>query len=153
MDDLVAVGPRIPAMSPEAIGRVCKLEAAARALPQVRIATHHVIHGGMYARTVCVPANVVITGVLVKVPTLLIVDGDAVVYLGEEAARLIGRNVLPASPGRKQVFVALSDTHITMMFPTRARTVEEAEREFTDEIELLASRRDPETNHITITEQ
>lgn len=151
MHDLAPRQARIPAMSDAAIGNVRRLERLARELPQVRIVTQHVIHGGMYARTVCVPASVMITGALVKLPTLLIVDGDAVVYLDGESARLTGRCVLPASAGRKQAFVALADTHITMLFPTAARSVEQAEREFTDEVDLLASRLDPETNHVIIT--
>lgn len=151
MHDLAPRQARIPAMSDEAIGNVRRLESLARELPQVRIVTRHVIHGGMYARTVCVPANVMITGALVKLPTLLIVDGDAVVHLDGESARLTGHCVLPASAGRKQAFVALADTHITMLFPTAARSVAQAEREFTDEVDLLASRLDPETNHVIIT--
>lgn len=141
MHDLVT-RPSIPAMTPAAIDRVRLLEGERAALPQVPIRTEHLLHAGMYARTVYVPAGVLITGVLIKVATVLIVEGDALIYLGhEKPLEVAGYNVLPASAGRKQAFVARSDMRLTMIFPTTAATVEEAEREFTDEVDLLASRR------------
>lgn len=151
MADLVAADLRIPAMSPQAVATVRELESLAQALPQARIVTHHLIHGGLYARTILVPAGVMITGALVKIATVLVVDGDAVVYLDGDHARLTGHHVLPASAGRKQAFLALADTHMTMLFPTAAKTVADAEAQFTDELDLLVSRLDPETNHVTIT--
>jgi hypothetical protein len=147
--DLV-VAPRIPPTSPAALAEVRALEANLFALPQVAIETHHVLHGGMYARTIVIPANVVLTGALIRVATLLVVDGDVLVHTDGEPMRLTGRQILPASAGRKQAFVALGETHLTMLFPTRATTVEEAEDEFTDEADALISR-GAGANHVTIT--
>ncbi len=139
-------------MSPAAIDKVRQLEGLASAQPQVALTTEHVIHGGMYSRTICIPAGTMITGALVKVATLLIVDGDALAYIGDdEPMRLQGYTVLPASAGRKQAFVAIEATHLTMLFPTEAKTVEEAESQFTDEVEILLSRRDADSNSIVIT--
>lgn len=152
MADLAVVTPRIPAMTPAAIDKVRQLEGVASQRPQVTIMTEHAIHGGMYARTIRLPAGVMITGALVKLATLLIVQGDAMAYIGDdEPLRLHGYTVLPASAGRKQAFVAIGDTNMTMVFPTAARTVDEAERKFTDEIDILMSRRDPASNATTIT--
>jgi len=142
MADLTIARPVIPVMSEEAIGKVRQLESIATTLPQVPIRTDHVLHAGIYARTVMVPAGVMITGVLIKVATLLIVQGDALVYAGGEPIRLSGYNVVPATAARKQAFIAQSDVYLTMIFPTDARDVDEAERQFTDEIELLASRKE-----------
>lgn len=150
MHELVA-RPSIPAMTPAAIDRVRLLEGERAALPQVPIRTAHLLHGGMYARTILVPAGVLITGTLIKVATVLIVKGDALIYVGDDRPlQVAGYAVLPASAGRKQAFVALGVVHLTMIFPTRAATVEEAEREFTDETDLLASRRDG-LNDIVVT--
>jgi len=91
---------------------------------------------------VMVPAGVLITGVLIKIATLLIVQGDALVYIGGEPTRLNGYNVVPAAAGRKQAFIAESDVYLTMIFPTDALDVDEAERQFTDEVELLVSRKE-----------
>lgn len=152
MTDLVITTPRIPAMTPAAIDKVRQLESLASAQTQVPIVTEHLIHGGMYARTICIPAGTMITGALVKLATLLIVQGDAVAYIGDdEPMRLQGYAVLPASAGRKQAFVAIEATHLTMVLPTQAKTVEEIEAEWTDEAALLISRRDADTNRITIT--
>lgn len=150
MHDLVT-RPSIPAMSPAAIDRVRLLEGQRAALPQVPIRTAHLLHGGMYARTVYVPAGVLITGTQIKVATVLIVEGEVLIYVGgEKPLPVAGYNVLPASAGRKQAFVAQSDMRLTMIFPTKAATVEEAEREFTDEYDLLASHRDG-LNDIVVT--
>ena len=131
----------IPAMNADAIDKVRQIETAVAKAPQVKIDTHHIIHGGMYVRTIRIPAGVMITGVLIKVPTILVVKGDAVVYTGSSTKELHGYSILSAEAGRKQAFVALTDVHLSMMFPTQAQTAEAAEREFTDETELLVSRR------------
>lgn len=142
----------IPAMSPQAIANVTALERLALELPQVPIHTTHVLHAGLYSRTIKIPAGVVLTGALIKIPTMVIVSGDAIVSSGgAEGLRVTGTMALPASAGRKQVFAAYHDTTVTMIFPTKAKTIEEAEAEFTDEAELLFSRRDPELNTIIIT--
>jgi hypothetical protein len=151
MSEIVTARRHIAAMGDAAIENVRRLESLASELPQVAIATDHVIHAGMYARTVMVPAGVMITGVLIKIATLLIVHGDAVVYVDGGPMRLRGYNVLPASAGRKQAFVAQTDTHLTMIFASDAKTAAEAERQFTDEIDRLSSRQDTESNRIIIT--
>lgn len=151
MGDLSPVLLRIPSMTESAVAKVRQLEAEAASRPQVRIKTGHIIHGGMYARTIFIPADVLITGVQIKLATMLILQGDVLAYIGDSGAiRLEGYNVLPGSKGRKQAFLALADTYLTMIFPTGATTVEAAEREFTDEFDLLASHRD-DCNETVIT--
>ena len=70
---------------------------------------------------------------------MLVVDGDCAVFIGEETIELRGYSVLPGSAGRKQAFLAHTDVSMTMLFPTQAKTVAQAEQEFTDEYELLMS--------------
>lgn len=132
---------RIGTMSEDAIGRVRDLESVTKTLPQLAVTTEHLFHAGMYARTIMVPADYVLTSVFIKIPTMLIVNGDALVYTGDGHLELTGHNVVAASAGRKQVFVTRTDTHITMIFPTSAESIEQAESEFTDEVDLLMSRR------------
>ena len=138
-------------MDETAIRKVRALQQNDAALPQIALDTHHVLHAGLYARTVRLPPGVRLTGALIKIATLVIVQGDTFVWLGAESRRLTGYAVLPASAGREQAFVSVAETFITMIFPTRARTVEEAEREFTDDHELLASRHQDAHNEIIIT--
>jgi hypothetical protein len=132
---------RIATMSEDSIARVRALESRLMDCPQEEIATGHVIHGGMYARTIPIAAGVVITGAEIKLATLLIISGHVSVYTDDGTVELTGYNVLAASAGRKQAFVAHSDTWLTMIFSTKAQVVEQAEDEFTDEPHLLLTRR------------
>jgi hypothetical protein len=142
MDDLIAWQP-IPAMNEVALGRVRELQAELEKLPQVPVRMHHVLHGGMYARTCYIPAGHIAACCLVRVPTVVVLAGTADVYVGkDEPLRLEGYNVVAASAGRKQVFLSITDFALTMVYVTRARTVEEAENELTEEAAMLASRRD-----------
>lgn len=135
----------IPPMTPAAIMRVRNLEDLQLALnPDGNLPIQHDLHAGMYARTVMVPAGLQITGALIKIPTLLVVDGDCFVTLGDAVRRIKGYAVLQAAAGRKQAFRAVADTHLTMIFPTIAQTVDAAERAFTDEFHKLANRRNGE---------
>lgn len=140
MNDLT-IAPEIQSMSLEAINRVRDMEAITREMPQVPIETLHSIHAGVYTRTVTIPAGVLITGVLIRIPTTLIVQGDTTVFLGDGTTRLQGYHVLHAAANRKQAFFAHEDTNLTMIFQTSATTVEEAEEEFTEEAHTLITRR------------
>lgn len=151
MLDVVVRSPCLPAMSDAAVAMARDLERVAFGAPQVPLDTQHVLHAGLYSRTIRLAPGLMITGALIKIPTLVIVQGDAMVWLGEESQRLTGYSVLPASAGRKQVFLAMGETFITMIFPSNARTVEEAEQEFTDEHDMLASRRADTPNQIIVT--
>ena len=151
MNNHVTLANTIPAMSDAAIAKVCALEDAVLKRPQFEVETQHVLHGGMYARTMKIPANGVITGALIKIPTTLVVSGDVIVFVGDERRHVSGYKVFAASANRKQAFFAISDTYITMSFPTKAATVAEAEKEFTDDYARLMSRKTRATNDIEIT--
>jgi len=94
---------------------------------------------------------VAIAGAFIQVPTTLVVSGNVTVYANDQAYEIDGYQVLVASAGRKQVFVAHTDTNMTMTFATDAKTVEDAENEFTSEPDLLASRRHENLNTTIIT--
>lgn len=130
----------VPATTPETLALLDRVEARMRAMPQVDVKTEHILHAGMYARTVRLEANVAIMSVLIKVPTILTVNGKCRVFAGQRWHDFDGYRVLPAEAGRKMAYVALSPTEITMVFPSKAKTVEEAENEFTDDAEMLLSR-------------
>lgn len=142
---------RIVAMNSQAINKVRAFEDLASKLPQVPLVTTHTIHGGIYSRTVTIPAGVTITGALIKIATTLIISGKVRAFVGEETIELQGYNVIAASAGRKQAFLAIDDTNLTMLFATNATTIEQAENEFTDEAHLLASRLELSVNNVIIT--
>ena len=150
-NELVAIHEYLPSMSEHSISKVRQIEALNAQVPQIDIGTSHVIHGGMYSRTIMIPAGVLLTGALIKIATLLIVQGDVLVYIGDKTIELSGYNVLPASANRKQAFVTKTDTYLTMIFPTDARNIKDVEMEFTDESDVLISRKDSSNNEINIT--
>jgi hypothetical protein len=146
-----ATRPQLPPMSHAAIKKVRRFEADLLANPQPFLATHHTLHAGIYTRTVKLRAGSRLTGALIKIPTTLTLVGDVTVFVGDDTIELSGYNVLAASAGRKQAFVAHTDVALTMMFATQAKTIEEAENEFTDEAHLLLSRQQPEHDTVVIT--
>jgi hypothetical protein len=141
---------RIPSMSLAAVSKVREFERINLQCEQTPIATHHLFHAGLYARTITIPAGVVLTGALIKRATVLILHGDVIVATGaDHPVVYVGYHVLPASAHRKQAFIARADTHMTMLFATSAQDVHAAEAEFTDEADLLFSRNGE--NVVTIT--
>lgn len=150
--DMVVVagaGAVIPASSLVGISRVRELERNNLERPQQPITTHHLIHAGLYVRTITIPANTLLTGALIKRSTVLHFDGDATVTVGDDVMRLTGRHVIPASAGRKQAYLTHKDTTLSMSFATSAKTIEEAEAEFTDEADQLFSRHGENVINIT----
>lgn len=140
MNSIAPVALSLPAMSSVDVEKVRGLESILLELEQVPIKTEHHFHAGLYSRTIRIPAGVMITGALIRIPTLLIVSGHATVYIGGESRELCGYQLLPGQAGRKQVFLAHADTALTMVFASEAKTVEQAEAEFTEETDLLMSR-------------
>ena len=118
-----------------ALEKVMTLESELLKQEQVPVFTHHVLHGGMYTRSIFVPQGTVMTGALIEVATVLIIVGEVLVYIGSEVVELSGYNVVPAAKHRKQAFVAKSDVYMTSVFPTEATTIEQAEQQFTSEFE------------------
>jgi len=151
MNDLAVVRNAIPAMSDEVISKVRTLEQTVFEQEQLALVTNHLLHGGLYMRTIKMLAGSVLTGALVKIPTTLIVNGVVSVYMGDKTKLFSGYNVIPASGGRKQAIYAYADSDLTMVFPTAAKTIQEAEEEFTDELDMLVSRNNPDSNVVVIT--
>lgn len=149
--EIAVTGNRIPAMSDSAIAKVNALADFSRQHEQVKIDTHHIIHGGMYGRTITIPAGVMLTGVLIKVPTILVISGDCTVFADNKSYRISGFHAIPASAYRKQAFIAHIDTSMTMILASDAATVAEAEDQFTDEGDELFSRNEDARNFINIT--
>jgi hypothetical protein len=151
MTDLTTTQGAIPAMSADALMAVREFEAEALAQPQCQVKTHHVLHGGIYSRTMQMPASSVTVGALIKIDTTVVTSGHLTIYTGAGKVDLIGHTVTPARAGRKQIVFAHRDSDFTMLFATDAKTVEEAEAEFTDEVDMLGSHNNPENDIVVIT--
>lgn len=145
----VALIPPSPAM----LGKLVRASEFIRQFPQISIATEHLIHGGMYARTIRLEPGVVIAGSVIRLATTLIIHGDCAVIAGDERIDFTGYNVLPGCAGRKQLFLTRGPVEMTMLFPTAAKTVEAAENEIFAEADQLMSRKDDSRDTVTITGQ
>jgi hypothetical protein len=136
----------IPAPAPEVLDGITRLQNFLLYLPeedfkQVPLPTEHLLWGGMYARTVRREFDSVTIGSLINKATILIVSGPCSMLIGDRRVDLDGYNVLAGLPGRKSMSVAHGPVVMTMIFPTSAQTVEEAENEIFAEADLLVSRR------------
>ena len=137
--------------SDEGLNRVLDIEKVLKQQKQLSVITWHTLHSGVYSRTILLPKGSILTGVLLKIPTTLIVSGNAIFTQGDDTKQVNGYAVLTASKQRKQAFISYEDTYITMCFSTSANTIEQAEKEFTDDYEQLLSRKEDAINFITIT--
>jgi hypothetical protein len=108
----------------------------------------------MYARTIRRGPGVVAVGSVILRATILIISGDCSLLDGDGwTRRLTGYNVLPGMAGRKSLSLTHSEVEMTMIFPTSAITIEEAENEIFGEADKLASRKDGSNDQVTITGQ
>jgi hypothetical protein len=107
----------------------------------------------MYARTIRRDFDSVTIGSLINKATILIVHGPCSMLIGDRRVDLNGYNVLAGLPGRKSFSIARGPVEMTMICPTLAQTVAEAEDEIFAEADLLVSRRDGNPNQSLITDQ
>lgn len=123
------------------VDAVRRLEAAVSDLPQIDLSTENLVHGGMCARTVLIPAGTVLTGALTNMDNVCVMFGDIEVTTDEGAKRLTGYHVLPARAGAKRAGFAHADTWWTTIWPTELTDIEAIEDEATSESHLLQTRR------------
>lgn len=128
--------------TPEAIEWLDSVHEEILKYEQCPVHTKHLIHGGMYARTILLKPETKMVGSKINKPTILIVNGSASVLSGKGRIELEGYNVIAGAPGRKQFFWTHSDVEMTMLVATEAKTVEEAEDEVFAEADMLMSRRE-----------
>ena len=144
----VGTPPTLVPPSPAMLAQLAQVHAFLLQLPQDELSTEHILHGGMYSRTVRLIPGQIMLGAVVRPATLLIVNGNCSVLVGDTRVELSGYNVIPGCAGRQQLFLTHGPVEITMIFPTSARTVAEAEAEMMDEPDQLTSRKDGNSNRV-----
>ena len=150
MSTLTAPLPMIAA-SPAVLAQLDEINKIILSCPQIELATEHLFHGGMYARTIRLEPETKMMGSLIKLATVLIVHGDCSMLIGDQRVELKGYNVIPGCAGRKQFFWTHGPVEMTMIYPTAFATVEEAEDEVFAEADQLMSRRDGSGDTIVVT--
>lgn len=133
------------ALAPAIIGMpspdtVREMERALLTLPQVDLSTQHIVHGGLSARTILIPAGTMLTGAQTNCANVCVIHGDITVTTDEGPKHLVGFHVLPANAGAKRAGIAHADTWWTTLHRTDLTDITEIEREMTDEHEMLQTR-------------
>jgi hypothetical protein len=141
----------LPATSAVGIANINAMTTIIRKVGSDKFKTKHLVNGGIYTRTVIVPAQTMFTGVLLKVPTTLIVVGKISIYIGEKTIRLKGYNVLPGSANRQCAFYTHSTVGMSMCLATKSTSVAEIQKEFTDETHLLVPLENTDEHEIVVT--
>jgi len=139
--------------SPAMLSRLNQIHERTLAFPQAEIATEHLFHGGMYARTIRLEPETIMNGSLIRCATILIIHGSCAVAIGDQVVELSGYNVIPGCAGRKQSFVTRGPVEMTMLYATKITDVAEVEDEVFAEADQLISRKDGSRDTITITGQ
>jgi hypothetical protein len=115
--------------------------------PEVQLNAQLLVHAGMAARTIFIPAGTLLTGVLTNCDNLCIVMGDITVTTREGPRRLTGFTVLPAFVGFKRAGYAHADTWWTTIHHTTLTDPVEIENEMSAEADQLQTRRCLEHTH------
>lgn len=123
--------------TPEAVRR---MEDMLLQMPQINLHTEQLVHGGMAARTIFIPAGTVLTGALTNIDNLCVAFGDITVTTDDGPTRLTGFNVVPALAGAKRAGVAHADTWWVTIHRTDLTDLEAIEEEMTGEADRLQTR-------------
>ncbi len=146
MNEVTQLETGFAAMSREDIAKIRGIREALReelvANPdaEVEIPCEQHLHAGFYSRTIFIPKDTVAVGVTITKDTQLVISGHVLMNDGTHVVEIDGYRVLECKAGRAQIARTLEDTYMTMSFATDAKTVREAEDEFTDEPEQLLTR-------------
>lgn len=119
---------------------VCRLEQAILQGPQVDLRTEHVLSGGVYARTIHIPAGTVLTGATHKKDHINVVCGDISVTTDDGVKRITGYHVLPSKAGIKRAGIAHADTVWTTLCKTDLTDIEAIEDDLVEESDRLQNR-------------
>lgn len=133
----------IPSITKEANDALCGMACRMiEEFPDLDLPLKQWITDGIYYRTLFLPAGFVIISAMVKIPTTILITGDCLATIGDHVERFTGICNVKASANRRVAYRALEDTFITMYFKTSATDVTEAEKEMTDEFNLLTNHRE-----------
>ena len=117
------------------------LEQHLLTLPQIDLETQHIVHGGVSARWILIPAGGTLTGALTNLANVCVVVGDITVTTEAGPRRLTGFHVLPAEPGAKRAGHAHADTWWCTVHHTKLTDIAAIEDEMTAEAAMLQTRR------------
>lgn len=93
---------------------VFRLEAALLHLPQVEMPVEHDFCSGIYARTIHIPAEAVLTGAIHRHECFFLVRSGELIVTTDEGSRRVGAGDMFVTPaGTKRAGIALTDVIVT----------------------------------------
>lgn len=98
--------------------KIDALEVAVGAMQQVDLHTTHELAGGVYARTIVIPAGTVLVGCVHKKDHINVFQGDITAWTDEGMKRFTGHHVIPGSAGIKRAGYAHTETVWTTLSHT-----------------------------------
>lgn len=120
--------------------KVEQLEALILQQEQVDLKTTHELSGGVYARSIFIPAGTVLTGAVHKKDHINVMSGDITVSTDNGMVRLTGHHVLPTKAGMKRAGYAHADTVWTTICRTDLTDIQKIEDELVEESPRLQTR-------------
>ena len=123
----------VPACTSDILKATQALQNILLQYPQVYLEPEELLHAGCYVRTIRVTKGIVLTGALIKLPTVLIVSGKMRMTIGDKFEVVECYKVFEGAKGRKTIFESLEDSVITMFFATSAPDFESALSEVVEE--------------------
>jgi hypothetical protein len=119
-----------PAALPALQEQIAELGALLRQMPQVNPQTTHMLCGGVYARSVFMPAGTAVVGCIHKSNHIIVqVCGDTTITTPDGPVRLTGWHMFPVKAGAARALYIHEDTIWTSFHHTTKTTVEEIEND------------------------
>lgn len=109
-------------------------------LAQVDFQTTHTISGGLYSRTIFIPAGVSLVGATHSKDHVNVMVGDITVTTDTGMKRITGFNVFPTKAGMRRVGYAHSDTYWTSVIRTDETELSKIEEDITPDSQKLQTR-------------
>jgi len=119
---------------------VKKLENCLLDHPQIDLQTTVCLSGGVYARTIFIPAGTILTGAQHKKDHINVCQGDISVTTDEGVKRLTGQHTFATKAGMKRAGIAHTDTWWTTISHTNLTIESEIEEALVEEPETLQTR-------------
>lgn len=124
--------------------KVSEYEKLLGQMPQVDLSTVHTVSGGVYSRTIFIPAGVSLVGATHSKDHTNIMFGDITVTTDDGMKRLTGYNVFATKAGMRRVGFAHTDTYWTSVIQTTETEMSKIEEDITPDSHKL------QTNQIGI---
>lgn len=110
---------------------VLKAEAAMRQFPQLELRVEHHFSFGVYARTLYIPKDTVLTGHIHKFENLnILIKGKLKVRVGDEIKELEAPSTIVSPAGIKRIAYALEDSIWMTVHGTHERNIDLIESHF-----------------------